>query len=46
MKKGNALILRREISAIIWGTDQRDASFVADKIVDLLIEKGMIDGTE
>jgi len=28
--------LRRKIAAIIWGTDQRDASIIAEKIVELL----------
>jgi hypothetical protein len=31
--------LRREIAAIIWGTDARDASIVAEKIVKFLEDK-------
>ena len=35
--------LRRKISAIIWGCDTRDASYIASKIVDLLEKEELTD---
>lgn len=35
--------LRRKISAIVWGTDQRDSAYIAENIVQLLEDEGILE---